>query len=121
MFVVGLFTQQLIQAQGVVYLSNLEQTSAGSHAVGSDSWLAAGFKTGSNTGGYALNSIELGLTNASGNPSGFTAMIYSEANNPNGVLPGSSLGALNGSATLPSVVRDAVLDAANQQILARSW
>jgi hypothetical protein len=58
------------------YLSNLGQSSTGSLAVGSDSWLAASFGTGTNEGGYELNSIQLAMTDASGNPSGFTVMIY---------------------------------------------
>jgi hypothetical protein len=89
---------QAAQAQGTVYVSSLGLPSAGSGSAGSDSWLAADFETGTNAGGYLLNSVQLALTNASGNPSGFTAMIYNV--NPNiiaGAAPGSSLGTLNGS------------------------
>ena len=88
---------QIVQAQGTMtYLSNLNQASAGSLAVGSDSWLAAGFGTGNNANGYVLNSIQLGMTDASGNPSNFTVMIYANAG-PTGIFPGSSLGTLDGS------------------------
>jgi hypothetical protein len=77
MFVVGLLAQQIAVAQGTTtYLSNLGQASAGSVAVGSDSWLAAPFQTGTNAGGYVLDSVQLALTDASGNPSGFTVMLY---------------------------------------------
>jgi hypothetical protein len=73
---IGLFAAQITQAQGTVYLSNLDQASAGSLAVGSDSWLAKMFYTGNNPGGYALDSIQLAMADATGNPSGFTVSIY---------------------------------------------
>lgn len=96
-FAVALVAPQIVQAQGTMtYLSNLDQASAGSLAVGSDSWLAAGFKTGNNASGYLLDSIQLGMTDASGNPSGFTVMLYRPAaGGP--LVPGSSLDTLNGS------------------------
>jgi hypothetical protein len=93
---VALLTPLLTQAQGTIYLSNLEQASTGSVTIGSDSWLAALFLTGNNAAGYALNSVQLALTDATGNPSGFTAMIYS-AIIGDGINPGSSLGTLDGS------------------------
>jgi hypothetical protein len=45
---------------------------SGSPSVASDSWLAAEFGTGTDASGYVLNSVQLGMTDASGNPSGFT-------------------------------------------------
>jgi hypothetical protein len=88
---------QIIQAQGTMTcLSNLGQASAGSLAVGSDSWLAVGFGTGNNVSGYTLDSIQLGMADASGNPSGFAVMLYS-SNIGGGVIPRSSLGTLDGS------------------------
>ena len=96
-FAVALLAPQIVQAQGTMtYLSNLGQSPDGSNAVGSDSWLAALFGTGPNAGGYSLNSIQLGMANASGNPSGFTVMLYSEVG-VTGYFPGSSLGTLDGS------------------------
>jgi hypothetical protein len=92
---VGLSARQIVQAQGTTYLSNLGQSSTDSYAVGSGSWYASFFETGTNVGGYSLNSIQLAMADASGNPSGFTVMIY--ANRLGAVLPGSSLGTLNGS------------------------
>jgi hypothetical protein len=76
----------------------LDQASAGSLAVGSDSWLALGFTTGFNASGYTLDSIQLAMTDASGTPSGFTAYLYS-ADIGTGVfwIPGSSLGTFSGS------------------------
>lgn len=100
LFVVGLLTQQIQQitrAQGTTYLSNLGQTSDGSLAVGSDSWLAVDFTTGPNANGYMLNSIQLSLADAMGIPSGFVVMLYGTNGNSTGAIPGSSLGILNGS------------------------
>jgi hypothetical protein len=94
--VIGVFAPQITQAQETTYLSSLG-TSTGSPSVGSDYWLAALFFTGNNVDGYVLNSIQLAMTDASGNPIGFTAMIYS-ATVGAGVSPGSSLGTLDGSA-----------------------
>jgi hypothetical protein len=88
--------QQIIQAQEITYLSNLEQPSAGSLAIGSDSWVAGLFGTGNNADGYVLNSIQLGMGNASGNPSGFTVMVYSATRGS--LTPESNLGTLDGSA-----------------------
>jgi hypothetical protein len=94
--VAGLLAQQIAQAQGTVYLSNIGQAAAGSFAVGSNSWLATDFYTGNNAGGYLLDSVQLALTNASGNPSGFTAMIYSVVMT-SGPFPGTNLSTLTGS------------------------
>jgi hypothetical protein len=95
-FVITLLAPQLVRAQGTMtVLSNFDQTTAGSLAVGSDSWLATVFRTGTNASGYALDSIQLGMADASGTPSGFTAMVY------NGIFGGTgiegSIGTLDGS------------------------
>jgi len=97
-FALAVLSPHIAQAQGTLYVSSLGLTSSGSASVGSNSWLAAYLLTGTNAGGYLLNSVELALADASGTPSGFTAMIYNY--NPHigvAVLPGSSLGTLNGS------------------------
>jgi hypothetical protein len=91
----AVLSPQLARAQGSLYVSNLGLTSSGSSFVGNDSWLAADFWTGTNAGGYSLNSFQLALADASGNPSGFTAMLYTEVGDA-APLPGSSLGTLNG-------------------------
>jgi hypothetical protein len=97
MFVLGLLIQQIAKAQGTMtYLSSLSQTSAGSLAVGSNSWLASDFFTGTNADGYSLDSIQLGMADASGNPNGFTVMLYTAIVKA-GSFPGSSLGTLDGS------------------------
>jgi hypothetical protein len=95
----SILAPQIVRAQGTMtYLSNLGQASAGSLAVGSDSWLAAPFETGTNAGGYALNSIQLAMADASGVPSNFAIMLYGDGHYPGGNPPiGSSLGTLDGS------------------------
>jgi hypothetical protein len=96
-FASALLAPQKIQAQGAMtYVSNLGQSSTGSLAVGSDSWLAEDFNTGTNAGGYTLDSIQLGMADALGNPNAFTVMLYT-ATEKTGIFPGSSLGTLDGS------------------------
>jgi hypothetical protein len=91
-----LLVSQLLQAQGTPYLSSLDQAPTGSFAVGNDSWLATDFFTGTNAEGYLLDSVQLALTNASGSPSSFTAMIYSVVFT-SGAVPGTNLATLTGS------------------------
>jgi hypothetical protein len=96
-FAVALATSQLLQAQGTMtYLSSLSQTPTSTLPVASDYWLAALFFTGTNSSGYMLDSIQLGMADASGNPTNFTAMIYS-AFIGGAVLPENSLGTLSDS------------------------
>jgi hypothetical protein len=93
----SILAPQIVEAQGTMtYLSSLSQTSTGSSPVGSDSWLAASFITGTNASGYSLDSIQLGMADASDNPSNLTVMLYS-AFISGEVVPGSSLGTLDGS------------------------
>lgn len=89
-----LFAPSLMEAQGTVHVSNLDQTPTGSTAVGSDSWIAQSFVTGTNPGGYMLDSVQLLMNAASGSPSGFRVLIYSS---PGNGAPGSGLGSLGGS------------------------
>jgi len=96
-FAIALLSPQFVQAQGVItYVSSLSETSTGNSSVGNNSWLATNFRTGNNASGYMLNSVQLAMTDASGNPSGFTALIYSAISGA-GINPGSSLGILTGS------------------------
>jgi hypothetical protein len=99
LLVMGVFASlQFAGAQGTVtYLSNLGHTPDGSNPVGSDSWIAAGFITGANASGYALDSVQLAIAGASGMPSGFSASLYS-ANTLGGISPGNSLRTLSGPA-----------------------
>jgi hypothetical protein len=79
----------------MTYLSNLGQPPDGSNTVASDSWLAELFETGTNASGYLLGSIQLGMADASGAPSGFTAMVYSGIFGGTGIE--GSIGTLDGS------------------------
>jgi hypothetical protein len=95
----GLMFLYNVQAQGTIYLSNLDQTPAGSFVVGNNQWQAANFVTGGNVGGYMLDSIQLDMANAIGNPNGFMVMLYSnfQPMPPNYYHPGHSLETLSGS------------------------
>jgi hypothetical protein len=96
--VIALLPPQITQAQGAItYVSNLGQASTGNEVVGSDSWQAAGFVTGNNADGYTQISIQLGMIDASGNPSGFTAMLCKRVFGAPLPGPGSRLVTLNGS------------------------
>ena len=93
-----LLTPQITRAQGTLtYLSNLGQPSVGSEDVASNSWLAAEFQTGTDAGGYALNSIQLAMTDASGSPNGFAVMIYSQLTAFGASHPRTNIDTLNGS------------------------
>jgi hypothetical protein len=93
----GLLAAPTAHSQGTVYISSLGQPPSGSEAVGSDSWQADLFATGNNPGGYALDSIQLAMTPATGDPSGFTVQLYTAGNYLGAPAPGSSLGTLTGS------------------------
>jgi hypothetical protein len=95
---VGLLAPQIVQAQGTTYLSNLGQPSSGSFPVASDKWIAQSFGTGTNSGGYMLNSVQLLMVAASGSPSSFDVSIYHVmADSGVGIIPVNSLGSLNGA------------------------
>src|ERR1039458_4682788 len=95
--IIGLMLPRFLLAQGTLYVSNLEQTPTGRGAVESDSWIAQTFITGTNSGGYALNSVQLLMDAASGSPrgspSGFAVSIYSSLSTE----PASNLANLVGS------------------------
>jgi hypothetical protein len=86
-------------AQGTLYVSSLGLASSGGLSVGGDSWGAAEVYTGTNAGGYLLNSIQLALGDATGNPADFTAMIYGGGNWPASSYLGSNICTLSGSLT----------------------
>jgi hypothetical protein len=100
---VALLAPQILQAQGTMtYLSNLTQASAGSITVGSNSWVAFGFRAGPDASGYVLNSVQLAMTDALGNPNGFTVFLYSAVPTTGGVyswIPVSNLGTVSDSLT----------------------
>jgi hypothetical protein len=90
----SVFTTRPMLAQGSLFASNLgEADSATASALGAN-WLAAEFTTGTNTGGYALDSIGLLFSDASGDPgNGFVLMLYTNSSGQ----PGGSIGTLSGS------------------------
>jgi hypothetical protein len=88
------------QAQSAVYSSNLADNSAGSFTVANNSWIAQelvweGYIVNGVmlTPNCILNSVQLQMNTASGNPGSFTVSIYTAG--PSG--PGTSLGTLTGS------------------------
>ena len=112
---VGLSAPPTTRAQGTTYLSNLGATPTGSIATGSDFWVAVQFVSGTNSGGYALDSIQLAMVEASGTPGGFSVMLYSDA----GIIgprPGTILATLTGSPN-PSTAGVYIYDAPADLIL----
>jgi hypothetical protein len=92
--VAALLLPVVTRAQGTLYLSNLGEGSSDSVAVANNAWAAAYFQTGFNPGGFTLNSIQLLMTAASGNPNSFSVSIYDGVTR-NGLL-GNYLGSLSG-------------------------
>lgn len=78
-------------AQGTLQVSNLGQTPTGSAAIGGDAWIAQSFDVYSGT--YTLDSVQLLMNPASGNPGSFTVSIYTSI----GAVPSTQLGSLSGS------------------------
>ena len=91
LFLVGLLHSISAKAQGTTFFSNLGPVGNVTD-VASDCWRAASFVTGTDTGGYQLNSIQLKMSSSVGSPSGFAVRLYSAS----GVLPGETLGDLVG-------------------------
>ncbi|HXB59950.1 MAG TPA: choice-of-anchor R domain-containing protein [Candidatus Acidoferrales bacterium] len=91
--VLTLAVPSFAQAQVTLFASNLGQASTGGVVVGNNEWDAQHFITGTNPGGYELDSLQLLMDKASGSPSGFEISIYSSLVNG---TPGSSLGSLSG-------------------------
>lgn len=81
-------------AQGTIYVSSLGQTPVGTGEVGGDSWFAQPFFTGTNSAGYALNSVQLLMAAAQGSPNGFSVSVYSS---PGNGAPGVDLESLSGA------------------------
>ncbi|HEX3801183.1 MAG TPA: choice-of-anchor R domain-containing protein [Verrucomicrobiae bacterium] len=95
-FALATLASQTAYTQGTTYLSDLNAMTTGNVSIGSDSWAAEIFFTGNDPNGYLLNSVQLSMANASGNPSGFTVGLYSVVVRGFGV-PGSSLESLSGT------------------------
>jgi hypothetical protein len=93
-FLAAIFLPQVAAPQGTLYLSSTG-TSLSIEPVASDSWVAAAFRCGNNPGGYILDSVQLEMTTASGDPAGFTVQLYGPGTPV--ANPGSSLATLSGS------------------------
>ncbi len=93
--ILGIWLPQLSPAQGTLYFSNLGEPPVSSMVVGSDAWLTQSFRTGTNSGGYYLNSVQLLMGTTTGNPNGFSVAIYNHT--PGDIrFPGSYLSSLSG-------------------------
>ena len=86
-------------AQADTLVSNIGKSTSGSSAA-SDSDLAQAFTTGSGTGGYNLESVELDVSSFSGTTSDISVSI-----NSGGTNPGSEVFALTNPGTISSGVR----------------
>lgn len=97
--VIGLLSAATTQihAQGTMYVSNLGETSydGGPFDYGQNTAhaLSVGFISGTNAGGYNLDSIQILMGNNAIGPGGFYVSIFTD----NGGQPGTSLGSLSGS------------------------
>jgi len=85
-----------LPARATTYLSNTGTPFEGT-GVGTN-WIAQSFETGTNSGGYILNSITTSMMGIDGSPTGFALSVFSRK----GVFPSSSLEVLTGSSD-PSV------------------
>ena len=101
MIVLSVVVPLLSHAQNIIYVTNLGDAPGGSTAIGNNSWIAQEFtwegtfvNGTETTPNLTLNSVQLLMDSASGNPSGFTVSIYSSHDN---LLLGDSLGTLSGS------------------------
>ena len=74
--IIFLLVKTTVIAQGTTFLSNLDTPTIGNLPVASDAWLSTWFQTGPSPAGYTLNSIQLSLGNATGNPIGIEVMIW---------------------------------------------
>ena len=77
------------KALGTTFLSNVADTPIGNRSIGSDSWWGQDFKTGTNSLGYDLTSIDLRMSAPSGTPSGFRLSLEL-------AFPAIQLGSLTG-------------------------
>ncbi len=65
-----------LHAQGTFYFSSLGTPPQSGLLVGSNSWGAAWFQTGSFSGGYSLDSIQLLTGSSVGSPGGFSVRLW---------------------------------------------
>jgi len=88
--------QVAARGQGTLYFSSISQQPSANITVGSDAWIGQGFLAGTNTADtYALNSIQLGMNAATGNPTDFTLSLYRPSASAF-YLPGDKIADLTG-------------------------
>ena len=96
-FVIGALLPLMASAQSTLQVSNLGETPTSSATIGSDAWIAQRFYiVSSDTNTYTLDSVQLLLTPASGDPNGFAVSIYQGTGIP-GDGPQTELATLTGS------------------------
>jgi len=80
-----------LTAQGSTFLSSIGGSPLGNRSIGIDSWWGQDFKTGTNSLGYNLNSIDLLMSSASGVPNGFRLSLeLGFVHTPLGILTGAT-------------------------------
>jgi hypothetical protein len=80
-------------AQSITYLDHPGSVINSGQAIQSDSWLGISFQTGTNSGGYSLDSMTMYNAGIAGNPSGFQFLLYAD----NMGVPGSEIELLSGA------------------------
>ena len=84
------------QAQARTLVSNVEQGAGATHSSFVDFDVAQAFTTGSNSAGYTLKSVELGIISSFNNATTLTVSIHSNSSG----APGARLGTLTNPASL---------------------
>ena len=85
-----------LQAQSKILVSNVEQLASATHSSFVDVDVAQAFTTGSNSAGYTLKSVELGIISHWDNATTLTVSIHSNSSGS----PGARLGTLSNPASL---------------------
>ncbi len=86
------FASVVAYGQGTLYFNGLSRPSDGATIVASDSWRAVGFRTGTNEGGYVLNSIQLLMSSPISSAGLLSVTFHSGAGSP-----GANLATLTGA------------------------
>jgi hypothetical protein len=89
-------TRAIAQPASSTYLSNVDTTDNGSYGISGSTWVAQPFRTGTSSGGYTLDAIDLPMAYGEAGVTNFRVIIYS---NNNG-RPGTALETLSGN-TVP--------------------
>ncbi len=95
-FILGIvfgLTVGSVRSHAATLVSNLSESVFGSQTVFSAQWIATAFTTGSNAGGYSLESIAAKFALATGTPSNFSMLLAQEDSGN----PGATIETLTGS------------------------